>query len=88
LFWPAILQGGWSEVFAIPPDNGNPWFVPFGALWYKVLDLIRREKINYLSVAISESFERIRRSNLVGMGTVPCRCNSRTGTRSVLNRSD
>ena len=25
---------------AIPLYNGNPWFVPFGALWYKVLDLI------------------------------------------------
>ncbi len=26
---------------AIPLYNGNPWFVPFGALWYKILDLIR-----------------------------------------------
>ncbi len=41
MFWPAILQGGLSEVSAIPLYNGNPWLVPFGALWYKVLDLIR-----------------------------------------------
>ncbi len=26
---------------AIPLYNGNPWFVPFGALWYKFLDVIR-----------------------------------------------
>ena len=26
---------------AIPFYNGTPWFVPFGALWYKFLDLIR-----------------------------------------------
>jgi glycine/D-amino acid oxidase-like deaminating enzyme len=26
---------------AIPLYNGTPWFVPFGALWYKFLDLIR-----------------------------------------------
>ncbi len=26
---------------AIPLYNGNPWFVPFGALWYKILDLIQ-----------------------------------------------
>ncbi len=25
---------------AIPLYNGNPWFVPLGALWYKILDLI------------------------------------------------
>ena len=26
---------------AIPLYNGNPWFVPFGALWYKMVDLIK-----------------------------------------------
>ncbi len=25
---------------AIPLYNGNPWFVPFGALWYKILDML------------------------------------------------
>jgi hypothetical protein len=25
---------------ATPLYNGNPWFVPFGAVWYKVLNML------------------------------------------------